>query len=366
MIHGGLNIDLRNTEGRLDYNQCCLSTTPFVHDSAGQVNWNADALESIRKKNLNQQWLSDCWECAHLEKVGIKSFRHSMIEKLGNNIQLSGPTRIDLLFDRQCNLACRNCGEWGSSFWTRHLKDNGLPTEYAIQNFHLPRIKNYLSNLDLSNLKMLQFCGGETLLGNTYWHAAQWLADNVPDVKNNLELGFQTNGTQSLDPKWFDVIEKFKLVKLMISIDGIKDRFEYLRWPAKWEQTVENIQKLRAQLPSNVMFFIQETTNCLNLYYFDEVRSWVTQNFSTNREGDPVDHTTQLVRHHYLNVNNITQEYVEWLQDKPQFGVIRKSWSENPNGIRKFITETEKFDSFRNQDWKKTFPEVAELYRRYL
>ena len=366
MIHSGLNIDLRNVSSKLKYNQCCLSTTPMVDNNQNRIDWNSDYFKRIRQENLDQKWLPGCWECERLEKVGVKSFRQSMIQKLGTGTNPTGPKRIDLLFDRQCNLACRNCGEWGSSYWTKHLKDNGQSTVYDIRNFGLPKIKQYLSSLDLSDLRMIQFCGGETLLGNTYWQATEWLADNVPDAKENLELGFQTNGTQPIDPKWFDLIDRFKLVKLMISIDGIGDRFEYLRWPANWQQTVDNLQKLREQLPSNVMFFVQETTNCLNLYHFEEVGTWVRQNFNTNREGDPIDHSTQLVNHHYLHVDNITQEYFEWLQDKRQIKVLNKNWKENPSSIKTFIRETEKLDSFRSQDWKKTFPEVADFYRRYL
>jgi hypothetical protein len=231
---------------------------------------------------------------------------------------------------------------------------------------NIDKIKNILKNLNLENVGMIQFCGGETLMGNTYWQTAELLAELIPDAKNNLELGFQTNGTQPIDPKWFDLIEKFKLVKLMISIDGVGDRFEYLRWPASWNQTVDNILTLRETLPSNVMFFVQECTSCLNMHYFNEVGDWVKQNFTTNREGDRTDHSTQLAFHSYLNVRNITQEYVDALAGTPMINAIGSDWQENPNTIVQFIKETEKFDKIRVQDWKKTFPEVAEFYRRYL
>jgi sulfatase maturation enzyme AslB (radical SAM superfamily) len=213
---------------------------------------------------------------------------------------------------------------------------------------------------------MLQFCGGETLLGNTYWQAAEIIAELVPNAKNKIELGFQTNGTQSIDEKHYKTIEKFKLVKLMISIDGTNDRFEYLRWPASWNQVVDNMSSLREKLPSNVMFFIQETTSCLNLFYFNEVSDWVKQNFNANREGDRVDHSTQLSIHKYLDVDNITQEYVDALRDHDMIHAISKNWQENPDRIKLFIKETEKFDQLRSQDWKKTFPKVANLYTRYL
>ena len=367
MIHGGLNINIKNNSNTLTYNQCCLSTNYLALPTDATVKWDNANLQNIREQNNNNQWHSGCYQCERLEKTGAKSFRHAMIEKFGVQQNLTGPQRIDLLFDRSCNLACRTCGPHSSTFWSKHLKDNGLslfPIQNDIDNFK--KIRNELETMDLSNLGMVQFCGGETLMGNTYWQAAEVIAELVPDAKNKIELGFQTNGTQPIDEKHYKTIEKFKLVKLMVSMDGTHERFEYLRWPASWNQYTDNILHLREVLPSNVMFFVQETTSCLNLFYTQEVPNWVKTNFNTNREGDPTDHATQLAMHRYLNVDNITQEYVDALKDHNIIHAISKNWQENSSRIKLFIKETEKFDQLRGQDWKKTFPEVAEFYRRYL
>ena len=364
MIHGGINIDLK-ANSQLGYNQCCLSTTPLTFVKNDKVDWHSTVLTDNRVTNNREQWLPGCWECERLEKVGEKSFRQAMIEKFGVKENLSGPQRIDLLFDRSCNLACRSCGPRSSTLWTKHLKDNHIEFIEFPQVDNVERIKNILQNLNLENVRMIQFCGGETLLGNTYWETAKFLAEIIPDAKHKVELGFQTNCTQSIDPRWFEVIDKFQLVKLMLSIDGIGDKFEYLRWPADWNKTVDNLFHLRESLPSNVMFVVQETTSCLNLFYYNEVRNWVRKNFNANREGDPVDHSTQLVMHQYLDVRNITQEYMDALSGRPEANTIGKNWQENPSRIQLFINQTEKFDKIRNQDWKKTFPEVAEFYRRY-
>jgi hypothetical protein len=310
--------------------------------------------------------LDDCWQCRRVEDAGIKSFRQSMIEAFGIEKELSGPKRIDLLFDRSCNLACRTCGPESSTFWEKHLRDNRLPVRATFnENNNIDTIKSILETLDLSNVEQIQFCGGETLMGNTYWKTAQLLSELIPNAKDKVLLGFQTNGTQPIDEKYYKLIEKFKLVKLMISLDGTHDRFNYLRWPAKWNQVVDNIFNLREKLPGNVMFLVQECTSNLNLFYFNEVGNWVNNNFSTNRFGDQVDYTTQLANHAYLNVNTITQEYVNAIKDTAVFQFISPDWKENPAKIKKFIRETEKFDQLRGQDWKKTFPEVANFYSRY-
>ena len=369
MIHGGLNINLKDQTNTLSYNQCCLSTTELSIPADLSSLWHDTPMQNIRKTNNENIWLDGCWQCQHVESAGLKSFRQSMIEGLGVKKNLSGPQRIDLLFDRSCNLACTTCGPTSSTFWEKHLRDNGLLNNVKyipVANDNFNTIKKLLETLDLSNLKQVQFCGGETLMGTTYWKTAQVLADLIPDAKERILLGFQTNATQPIDKKYHDLIEKFKLVKLMLSIDGTHDRYNYLRWPADWNQVVDNIFNLKENLPGNVMFFVQECTSNMNLFYFNEVENWIRNNFDTNRFGDHVDYTTQLANHRYLNVNNITQEYIDAIKDTKSFQFINPNWQENPAKIKEFIRETEKFDQLRGQDWKKTFPEVANFYSRYL
>jgi len=366
MIHGGLNINLKSQNDTLMFNQCCLSTSALtIPENSVQV-WQNKNLQEIRKTNEKNVWLSECWECERVESAGIKSFRQSMIEGLGVEKNLSGPQRIDLLFDRSCNLACRTCAPGSSTFWEKHLRDAGLPVNVKTgPNNNLETIRKVLTELDLSNLKQIQFCGGETLMGNTYWNTAELIAELVPDAHERILLGFQTNGTQPIEEKHYRLIEKFKLVKFMISIDGTHDRFDYLRWPANWNQVVDNIFTIREKVPGNVMFYIQECTSNLNLYYFNEVGTWIKNNFGTNRSGDQTDHATQLAKHAYLDVNTITQEYFDAIKGTKMFEFISPNWQESPEKIRKFIAETEKFDKLRGQNWKKTFPEVANFYSRY-
>jgi len=366
MIHSGLHINLKDQDNTLMFNQCCLSTSKLqVLPDVSEL-WQHKTLQDMRKINEQNIWLKECWECERVESGGVKSFRQSMIEGLGVEKNLPGPQRIDLLFDRSCNLACRTCGPHSSTFWSKHLEDAGISTKYEITpNDNLETIRKVLTGLDLSNLKQVQFCGGETLMGNTYWQAAELLAELVPDASERILLGFQTNGTQPVKEKHYKIIEKFKLVKFMISIDGTHNRFEYLRWPANWNQVVDNIFSIREKVPGNVMFFIQECTSNLNLYYFNEVETWIKNNFNTNRFGDQTNHSTQLAVHPHLDVNIITQEYFDAIQGTKMAEFITPGWQENPEKIRNFIFETEKFDKLRAQDWKKTFPEVADFYSRY-
>lgn len=364
MIHGGLQITLGKTSQQASIQACCLRKDNFVINPNLSI-WNDRRLIPLRNKNNENKWDYGCWTCQGNEKAGLASLRTGMLEKFGNQKNLSGPQRLDLMFDVSCNLACRICGPQLSTYWQKHLRDNNLPFTATSPISKADEMIAILRTLDLSNLEMVVFCGGETLMGDGYWKVAEAIASLVPHAKEKLIISFQTNGTQPIKEKYFSIIEKFHLVKLNISLDGIGERFEYLRWPANWEQVTTNIFNLRETLPVNVMFLIEETINIFNLYYQDELADWLSSSFSTDSRGDAITHSRHMANGIY-SIANITQLYATSLVDSPLSNLINTTWVENPLAIHTMIDNITKFDNIRNEDWKKTFPEVASFYSRYL
>lgn len=377
MIHGGLNLRIKNND--IYISNCCLrpagtpSLTEVLSESHSEIIhdnddiWNNTKLVELRDFNKTGQWDATCRKvCKGIEKSGAHSFRTGMNSGLGTGDQteLSGPTRIDLTFDISCNLACRICGSHSSTFWQKHLKDNGEWNKSIYAPKDKDRIISLLKGLDLSNLQMVVFCGGETLMGNGYWGVTEWLADNVPNAKEQLTVCFQTNGTQPISQKYYNLIEKFKLAKMHISIDGVKDRFEYLRWPASWNQVTDNILTIRKECPCNVMFLVEETISIHNVLYMDEVSNWMNKNFSHNRLGDAVDHTRHLAFDTF-SLSNCTQELVDEVKKTSYGSIIPADWYEDIDAINKTVAEIKKVDQWRNQSFVNTFPEVAECYSRY-
>jgi hypothetical protein len=361
IINGGLTIDLKSN-GLVEYKHCCLrndddfTVTDFNFDF-----FNSKELDPLRKTNLKNIWDKGCATCRLTESSGHESFRTGMIKGLGKQVNLSGPTRLDLQFDIGCNLACRICGPRSSSLWQKHLLDNGLPQPVESYKNRADEMLCILKNLDLSNLKMVVFCGGETLLGNSYWKITKYLASVVP----NITLCFQTNGTQSIHEKHYELLEKFDLVKLHISLDGIQDKFEYQRWPASWAQVTDNIFKIRETAPNNTMFLIEETLSILNVLYQNELETWHNNNFKTNKLGDNIDHTKHLAVATF-KLDSITNEYYKLLSDNNLQNYVSPQWQENPQEVQELVKKIKQFDLIRDQDFSKTFPEVAECYARYL
>lgn len=359
MINGGLQINLK-LGSTVMINHCCLRTDL---KSVKNNFWNHPSLLPLRDLNQKNIWDDGCWTCQGNENAKLESFRTGMLKKFGRKTNLSGPQRLDLMFDIGCNLACRTCGPHSSTFWQQHLRQNKIPFYASTPETKVNEMIAILETLDLSNLEMVVFCGGETLMGTGFWKVADTLAKLCTNAKEKLTICFQTNGTQPINEKYFNTIEKFHLVKLHISLDAIDKRFEYLRWPANWNQVKENIYYLNNTLPTNCMLLIEETISIFNLFYLHELKNWLKNNFATNRFGDIVNHTNHVANGQF-SLRHITKEYYDNLNDYKE--LIPYKWHENPKAITQMIAEIQKIDAIRGQNFKQTFPEVASFYSKYL
>jgi sulfatase maturation enzyme AslB (radical SAM superfamily) len=364
MIHGGLQLDFQHILPAAQ--SCCLRKDLDTIDTSKNF-WHDDRFRVLREKNKINSWDPGCSNCERLEKSGYPSMRTGMNQGLSiyPQTELSGPARIDLMVDISCNLACRTCNPHSSTFWQKHLKENQLWSQPIFSPKRSQEVIDSLQKLDLSNLRQVVFCGGETMLGQSYWDIADWLANTVPNAQQRLTVCFQTNGTQTLSEKNIATIEKLHLVKMHISLDGVREKFEYLRWPASWNQVTENILHLKQTAPSNVMFLIEETVSIFNLWYGTELSTWLQQNFTTNREGDPVDHTKHLAKG-VFSLANCSSEYIIAMADHCDHRLIPPDWNEKPALIQHMIKEIKKADQLRGQCFEKTFPELAEFYQRFL
>ena len=364
MIHGGLALKFdENLPTNATAQNCCIIKNNVLDIDIQTNFWNNLNFDTMRNLNKKDVWDPRCFGCKNIENNGGVSMRTGMNQGLidSKKTNFSGPLRIDVTFDKSCNLACRICGSDSSTYWQKHLREHGLWNKPIFSDKNTDNLITALSNIDLSNLKQFVFSGGETLLGTEYWKVTEWLANNVPNSKEQLTVCFQTNGTQPIPQKYFELIEKFYLVKLHISLDGIEEQFEYQRWPASWNQVTDNLADFKENLPSNVMFVVEETFSIFNLFYHNKVANWICNNFASNREGDVTNHTQHYAIGNF-DINNITIEYKNAISKH----LIKPGWQENPQAIKEMLIEIKKFDQFRNQSFVKTFPEVAEFYSRYL
>jgi MoaA/NifB/PqqE/SkfB family radical SAM enzyme len=174
----------------------------------------------------------------------IREFKKTPLDTYRpNNFDLQ---TIDVRWTNLCNLACVYCGPEFSSRWADELgKKISQPTEQQQQDF-----RDYIYQ-HAKNLKHVYLAGGEPLLMK---ENLKLLRELNPDV--NLRIN--TN-LSKVDTGVFDAVCQFKNVHWTVSAETIEDEFEYIRFGARWQDFLDNlntIKKLDHKISFNMLWFL--------------------------------------------------------------------------------------------------------------
>jgi molybdenum cofactor biosynthesis enzyme MoaA len=316
------NINVEARDNKLKISPCCLVETK----KANVVNINDSYLTDIRKVWSINQFPVECSKCKKAEQDNIPSRRLSSNQWYVDNgydndtIEL---IRLDYWVGDTCNLACVICNPGDSSLWKKEL---GFFKEDR------RRVTNeFWQTIDISKLKFIHFNGGEPLLSKEHVEFLKAI-----EQKSDVHLNYNTNGTILPTEELLNLWKQFKLVQLDFSIDDIEERFEYQRYPAKWESVKNNLQWYIDNSPVNCMFAVNTTVSILNYNNLKNLNKWLESNFYANRVTDPIPYRQQ-----------------------PAVGLFSlKDAQMRQNQIIDFLNLC---DSRRNTNWKLTFPELVNL-----
>lgn len=279
-IYHGLTLNTI-TNNSVSYAPCCWiteqttdSSIDFYHNDL--ANW----------RHLNQQSTlptPQCQACISQEAAGAQSMRQGYLVEHGENTFVPTLQYLDINIDYTCNLACVTCGPELSTTWRNELGIKHIPVRPNIDQF----LKTKLDSLDLTNLKEVRMWGGEPLLTATHQRILEYLVEHgrAADIK----LMYNTNGTQIINNQTKKLIEQFKFARISFSVDALDQQFEYLRYPAKWQQVQQNLMWWKANLPHNSMLSLTVTASILNVLDLDQVFDWHQQNFSKSVFGDDIE-----------------------------------------------------------------------------
>ena len=318
-------------------------------------------LAQIRQQFDQGQFSPACHRCELDESLLKRSRRQSVIElydAVDRRIQLES---IDFSSTWACNLACIMCNEQYSSTWAKELQ---VP-EHRLQQLgrSIHKSQNFLDRLDLSAIKRIHFNGGEPLINDDHLLILRRLAEL--GRLNQVNVSYNTNGTQTPSRTAIELWQQCRLVKLYFSIDGTERSYEYIRWPGNWTATTENLLALRQNLPSNVMFGFNVTVGAYNVFEIADVLRWFKYNYSTNREGDASDfgyqtaknfdpmHLTQTAKQaaiHALEPLNEFQGIVTYLKNHINYSASN-DW----------CAKLDEIDRRRGSSWRQVL-EVGKYY----
>lgn len=240
---------------------CCVSTDIIKKQDGTPYNLGTDTITdifnspdyvNIREKMLLGEKVSGCTQCYMHESHGGKSqrlqYNEIFPEKFDNKLADVSIKYFDLRLGNLCNLSCRSCNPKNSSQFAKEIK---LFSNSEIYKFHTPISeieewyntdvfeKNIMSQL--SNVEMIYFTGGEPTIIKKNFEILNSLVEK--NVSKKITLKFNSNMT-NFNSSFFELIDKFKRVIFLASVDGYGDMQEYLRYPSNWEQIDNNINKL--------------------------------------------------------------------------------------------------------------------------
>lgn len=189
-------------------------------------------------------WPPGCGKCQQQEIYGQESLRHYYLRKFGTSTRRI--TRLEILPSNVCNLRCVMCDAEHSTGVGAEQKTLGWIHSYREIDLgdSCQEIIDALPDIDT-----VSFIGGEFFLAKRNLEILD-LA-----VRRNLAVELTTNATVILS-QHLDSLKRLQKLELQISIDGLEQAYEFVRYPAKWDQFQDNIQILRTDLPQASFVFI--------------------------------------------------------------------------------------------------------------
>jgi MoaA/NifB/PqqE/SkfB family radical SAM enzyme len=365
------------TENDGSYRTCCHGREIAVTEQGQPMTRLTHSVSDV----FNSKWLNEirtdieqgrrhknCDYCWQLEDAGVESFRQTSLNLLGSQDQQQRLEILDLSLGNQCNLKCRTCTPEDSSLWLRETYDldniEGSLEDYQRQMIILePDDSEFFEDLkeNLKTVRIIKMFGGEPFMMKRTWQLLRH-AVNINRSKD-IELYFNTNGTfwEEDNVKLFD---NFKRVDIGLSIDGVSQRFEYIRHPAKWSNVERNIQSIvrwrdRRKEDRNVL--LTHTVSAYNAWYVDEAVE-LAEKYNLQLyinlclqdwDSFAIQHLPKEVKQQINNKLShlVTSSEVRKLLDYPSDGLDCKKWWQ----------EVVKRDKYRNESFKDTFPEYYQI-----
>lgn len=387
-------------------------TRVSVHDDITQHR-NNPAWKELRRQMLAGEKPDICKLCYNEEDNGIGSRRNwetnvfpEVVIKAVTHTKPDGSIEdkdfpleyFDLRFGNKCNLACRSCGPTDSDLWYKdwlqikehnffpaqgvgnvYINDDGTlkndPFNWTEDNKLLDHIKK-----NIKGIKRFYFTGGEPTINHSHRELLQHCIDQ--GVAKNISLDYNTN-MAGVPAKIFQQWKEFKALRLGMSIDGIFEHFEYIRYPGKWSAAYKNMRRLDDEDGfENIVAGVSMTLSIMNVLHYLDMQWWMLEQ-EWNRIS-PIITIHNLYGPRYMNIQNLPDEAKDYIEVryKKFISDMKRRWPEKQEATHMitercnsvlihmrempqdeaqyalWFHESEKLDKVRNNSWKTSCPEV--------
>ena len=293
---------------------CCQSK--FLSDAAGKPLsvyeksedeiWNSKHMREIRHGMIEGKQVTECTECWKQESHGGVSRRmaeNAMVDRTNLKSRLlkllnlsdplgkiradalrndffvhSSPVDLELEVGNVCNLKCRMCSPAYSSkiesdpVHSKWFDNPDEQQEKGKRNIYplsrLPEKKHWFKEKQFiygellkqpRSIRKIIFKGGEPFLSKEAVDILEYLSKQGDGRK--IEVDVVTNGTV-VEARLFKALARFDRAMIAVSLDGVGNLYEYIRYPAKWSAVEENLKRFSKL--SNVVLMTSITFQAYN------------------------------------------------------------------------------------------------------
>jgi MoaA/NifB/PqqE/SkfB family radical SAM enzyme len=265
---------------------------------------------------------------------------------------------------------------------------NNLSVEYKW--FKNPKVSQKLINWISKNISEFCILGGEPTIIPEFWN----IFDHC-EKQGTLEgkkVTIVTNLT-NVNPRIKQWLPKLKNWTIWASIDGIRERTEYIRYPSNWNKIVENLTFYKSVLDQrpNGQIVFSPAISILNIDQLDDLLAWQLE-FAEDKWNNKYNLSwmAQVWYPRMLNYDVAPYDYKLKIADKlekskskfdntsEQFkkyydGHIRNlredkiEWGERKHLLESFVKYNDQQDRFRGKTtWRKLIPELEQSITKYL
>ena len=358
-----------------------------LRDHSVEEVWNSEQMKQTRLQMLAGEVPSSCRKCFLEESNGIHSKRNWETKVWDERLDINSiiattkddgslPVNIpyfDLRLGNVCQLKCVMCSPHDSSSWVKDWK-----TIYpAFKNEDLKKDQGWNPKFDYNwyqkssfistmksqahNIKELYFAGGEPLLIPEHYSILKFMIEN--GAAKDCILRYNSNGLK-ISSDLLSMWNEFKHVKFNFSIDAAGSKNDYIRFPSKWNDVVENLTMLD-NTPDNITINLACAVQALNVSNLVELAEWkMSQNFNKINSkpfgGGVIGmHLVYLPSH--LNIRTLPQEVKEQAKKKIEDFIQTMSEDEyfmnDPHGARRWQGI---INYMMQEDWSHKLPAMIE------